>query len=163
MHYCPGCRKSYHENCLIDHGWVDTATGTQRGEKPPKHSGRLSRDICFERSLEVESLKYAALPALKRFRNPSSAKLPLEITYSRLPLDLLKLARSPIVRGGYEHGVVGNVFPVMRARNYVHKALMEREPMPDNWREEVSANLSKVEAWVAEDDNFICPNCHGVI
>jgi len=154
MHFCPSCRKSYHENCLIHH---------DRVEKTSVRVGKLPRATRFERSLEVDSSEYATLLALKRSRNPSSAKLPLEKIYSALPSDLLKLARSPIVRGGYEHGVVGNVFPVMRARTFIYSALMENKPMPDNWREEVSTNLSKVEAWVTEDENFLCPNCHGVI
>jgi len=155
MHFCPTCRKSYHETCLINDDWV---------EKTQLQSGKLPRATQFERSLDFESSEYAALPALKRSRNPQNSKLSrLEKIYSDLPYDLLKLAKSPIVRGGFEHGVSGNVFPVMRARSFVYDALMENEPLPDNWREEVLTKLSKVGAWVAGDENFLCPGCQGVI
>lgn len=154
MHFCPRCQMSYHASCLTNNDWIE-----DQSVRP----GKLPRDIRFERSLETASAEYAMLPSLNQHLNPSTAKLKLNVTYSSLPRDLLLLARSPIARGGPEHGVAGNIFPVMRARALIYDALMADKSIPKNWREDVSTNLSKVQAWIAEDSKFLCPNCHEVI
>ncbi|KLO18988.1 hypothetical protein SCHPADRAFT_924828 [Schizopora paradoxa] len=140
MHFCISCQKSYHESCLDKHGSI---------ENESRNSDDLPRDIRFERILGV--------------RYPKQLTSFSESDYSSLPQDLLRLARSPIVRGGPEHGVAGNVFPIVQARIYIHDALLEHKPIPDNWKDEVSANLSVVQAWIAEDNDYLCPNCHEVI
>ena len=140
MHFCIYCKKSYHESCL------DERNST---EDESESSDALPREVRFERSL-----------ALKYTKDWSSNSAP---DYSNLPSDLLSLARSPIVRGGPEHGVAGNIFPIVQARIFVHDALLEDKPVPENWKDEVSANLSKVQAWIAADNDYLCPNCRKVI
>ncbi|KAJ6562501.1 hypothetical protein B0H19DRAFT_1375565 [Mycena capillaripes] len=98
MHWCPRpcCRRAYHRACLLDRTTFAT-----------RHHLLCAR---LASSADTDDADPVIVPD------------DANDTMSQLPVDLLRLAGQPIVRGGV-YGVVGNVAVVVRARRVVHATL----------------------------------------
>lgn len=142
MHFCPTCSKWFHESCLTRGGHTECHLNNPRVEP---------REVRFERSLREEVAGYEDQELLKEL-------------YSGVPQELVDLARSPIVRGGKAHGIVGNARLIFDARSLLCRSVMCDEPVTEDWMEELSIDETRLGSFIAEDENgFICPSCKGVI
>ena len=90
-----------------------------------------------------------------------------------IPTSLLRLARSPLVKGQKprlpdDTGiVVGNIPSVARARVFVANVLYACADLPGDWQKLLQlpdeGDGTEVESWIVPDEGLICPNCGGPI
>lgn len=111
--------------------------------------------------------------AVKLEANDESAFHDAKHRQELLPSSLLRLAQSPMVKGEKtslprDTGVVaGNIAFVMRAREIVNSFLVDKADLPEDWEEKLqlpnARGNANVEAWIASDEDLVCPSCGGPI
>lgn len=119
----------------------------------PTVVGNLSLHLRFERDVyEVEEFEgYVDLPTT-------------DDHYDGVDEDLIRLARSPIVRGTRKYGVVGNSRAVLSARFILAKKVMQGNPVRNDWMEHLDLNEETISSFIVEDDTlYYCPLCEGSI
>jgi hypothetical protein len=159
MHWCPRphCRRAHHRTCLIDSAHYTTLTAPHDL-------------VCARLASSADTDEPVVMPDD-------------ETMFDWLPLDLLRLAAQPIVRGGV-HGVAGNVAAVVRARRVVHAAFRALDSESrhiidtqfdldldlDFWEEDpgfVSWEEAIVETHNGASDEgkvvLVCPACAGAV
>ncbi|RPD60663.1 hypothetical protein L226DRAFT_541065 [Lentinus tigrinus ALCF2SS1-7] len=130
MHFCPrlGCRKWYHNSCLVTMGHTDTVS-------PP--STRGLRLLAVDPYSEVPFATFAYFSEQESAEDMALASDKLDISdalemfgrspliLAHLPPSLLSIAQSPIARcSGAPHGwAIGNVADVALARRFVYTAI----------------------------------------
>lgn len=130
MHYCPGCREWYYRAHLLKMGNVEDQSHDLR------HWSELKDDMdSKERAKDEGEIR-------QRGRSWDLLTIASELSGLDLTVDideLVKIARSPIVRGG-PYGLVGNVKVVQAAQEYLDRLAKGKEDAIDqlgDWRDKI--------------------------
>jgi predicted nucleic acid-binding Zn-ribbon protein len=157
LHFCPrpGCRKFYHQSCLVKHDYVEETRKHRLLETWP--------DI--DRTAPVEKLHdlYPGRPRKRQKIHHSDSEMESEHDpLSGIPAQLVAVAEQPIVRGTQGGGVVGNIASVAAARELIFKSLSRGSLIPDDWESKIDTSTA---AFSDTDTlpNCICPNCYSPI
>ena len=163
MFFCPrpSCQKAYDYSCLEKTGYIDSLD---------KKTGHSTRHIQLERSLPfvpvVETRESIIRVAESKDEVKGSHRCSLEGRYDQMPPELLALARSPMAKGKMVRagGVVGNIPFVYRARQIVYDFLKNGKPLPVDLKVAIGLHdTQKIEDFVVEDRQLVCPQCGGAI
>ncbi|KAG7442874.1 uncharacterized protein BT62DRAFT_1078972 [Guyanagaster necrorhizus] len=153
MHFCPrpGCRKAYHQSCLVKE--------------------KFKEPVSLDRPLRLllsspDSDEPFVVPVKQSTRSKrAAAKRTIEELLTELPNELVRVAKQPIVKGAKYPlgGIVGNVTWVVTARRLVYDAL-SGFGVPDDWKGSIDCSKAIVKF---KDNNVIpaviCPQCEGPI
>ncbi|EJD01936.1 uncharacterized protein FOMMEDRAFT_168520 [Fomitiporia mediterranea MF3/22] len=156
MHFCPrkGCCKAFHADCLRAASYVEKPRKDLRSLKPwrelqfegaiydsSEEEGARVKPPVSNASSSRTLVSSSNQPNYKRIRSRSPNAVPLEVDkHQNLPLSLLTIARSPMVRGigtdlPYEWScVTGNLAVVTRARKLVREVIEDGRRLPRKWR-----------------------------
>ncbi|THH05780.1 hypothetical protein EW145_g4545 [Phellinidium pouzarii] len=187
MHFCPraSCKRSYHTSCLrkansVDESWKNRDSRFKATSTVPRYL-QLERMLPHIPAEQTRSpadsvfLTTNATPSQMppRKRRPSVTASQDTIvnfdTHALIPLSLLALARSPMVKGAgttlpRNIGVVtGNIAVVARARKLLAHLMESEDFARDNWEESIGLPREDISTWVEEDEGLLCPNCRGAI
>lgn len=91
--------------------------------------------------------------------------LSVEDLLAPLPINLVKIAQQPIVKGAafVSGGVVGNVSQVVRARRLVYEVIAGR-PLPEDWEDDFELDKAIVRVTGRKVlPALICPECQSSI
>ncbi|KAF8878062.1 hypothetical protein BD779DRAFT_1676985 [Infundibulicybe gibba] len=130
MHFCPrpGCRRAYHQNCLVK----------AKSKAPAERELALlvtspETDDVF--SLSDLSPITPSSRKRRRMNNTQSQRGPTaEELLEELPEELVEMAQQPMVRSAAfgAGGVAGNIASVARARRMVYETIAG-DQLPDDW------------------------------
>lgn len=160
MHYCPCCKLAFHASCLFDDGFVDLLITEERA-----HERLLKMEVACSRPFLDDCVKGAVDSACVPQWDGDRHEL--------LPLELLRLARSPMVRGDgadipKKWSITGNLAIVSAARQLVAAVLRTSFRVQPSWASQLGIPLNEegpvdVLAWAVDDTGLRCPKCTGPI
>ena len=154
LHFCPrlGCRKFYHQSCLVKHDYV---------EETRKHR-LLETWPGVDRTSPVE--KICGLYRPRKRQKTDHPEKELESGHDPLagiPARLVAVAEQPIIRGTQGGSIVGNITSVAAARQLIYKSLTEGDTIPDDWESTIDTSTPFPDSDTLP--NCICPNCYSPI
>ena len=157
LHFCPrlGCRKFYHQACLVKHDYVEETRKHRLLETWP--------DV--DRTAPVETLcdTFPGRPRKKqKIHHSDSEKESSHDPLSGIPALLVAVAEQPIIRGTQGGGVVGNIASVAAARQLIYRSLTGDGDIPDDWESKIDTSTTEF----PDTDTFpncMCPNCYSPI
>lgn len=153
MHFCPrpNCRASYHRKCLVQAGYVE-----------PSSPDRACRILACSPDTDRSFSLYELVPNNKPTRKSANADVCAALI-STLPSELVKLAQQPIIKGGRDGGIVGNVKSVVEARQAIYGIIRGDLLLPDNWRELFDMSSIVQSGGRKDPPPLVCPQCNSPI
>jgi hypothetical protein len=162
MHFCPRprCRSAYHRECLLEAGHTE-----------PDSPDRDLRLLACSPDTNSDPPTTAEPPLKKRSRGrPAKHGVSFMATLSNListvPRELVELAQQPIMKGGKDGSIVGNVKSVIRARRMIYGVIGGTASLSSDWKTLVDATAtSSVRRRTRKEaiPPLVCPKCKGPI
>ncbi|KAH0831118.1 hypothetical protein J3R83DRAFT_13684 [Lanmaoa asiatica] len=154
LHFCPrpSCRNFYHQSCLVKHGYTEE-TRTHRVLETWPH---------IDRTESMEQICCIYPPRKRQKKDHSASKGSGNDLLAGLPAQLIAVAEQQIVRGTRGGGVVGNIAPVVAARQLIYGTLNGGGVIPDGWETMIDTSAAFPEIGTILP-NCTCPSCYSPI